>query len=351
MSQLFRFSTAQVKDAFSECGGIFLSTVDTEDGGETLYQLAPACVPFIRRVSVRLNHYAMLERTVEHFKTQGSHSTPREAAIIVNLEKLIRRRKFEEIITVAQNFPKDDPILVNPKICSFIGQAYSEMDPQYREKAREFFRAARSVKLYDVFMMRRWYYMELMSGYGLVEAERICKTMIGLQNTPPRYRCEFLSKLANCYSFQAQSHQHTNKERFISYLKESIFGYLEALRIGGGASNIDLTDTLIWLEKPLARLVSTCRNDTDEIFSFLDRLTELKHDCYPEGASLIMSYVMRLPVPTTKEGRARMRAHCNKIVGKIRRITKSSDRFPGLNSMILPLDALRAEFESLDKSK
>jgi hypothetical protein len=162
--QLFNFSAAQVKDSFSECGGIFLSTIGHQESGETLYQLAPACVPFIRRVSVRLNHYAMVERTVEHFKTHGSHSTPEEAAIIVNLEKLIRRKKFDEIIAIAQNFPKDNPILVNAKICSLVGQAYSESDPQYREKAREFFRKAESVKFYDVFMMRHWYHMELMSG-------------------------------------------------------------------------------------------------------------------------------------------------------------------------------------------
>jgi hypothetical protein len=137
--------------------------------------------------------------------------------------------------------------------------------------------------------------------------------MIFLQDTLPGYRCEFLSKLANCYFFQSQSHQHTNKERFISYLKDSILTYLEALRIGGDASHIDLTETLIWLEKPLLKLISACRNDADEIFLFLDRLAELKHDCHPEGANLIMSYVMRLPAPTTKEGRARIRAHCNAI--------------------------------------
>ena len=44
-------------------------------------------------------------------------------------------------------------------------------------------------------MMRAWYHMELMSGYGLSEAERICKVMTNdCDSLSPRYRSEFYSK-------------------------------------------------------------------------------------------------------------------------------------------------------------
>jgi hypothetical protein len=183
---LFQFSTEQVRDALTECSGIFLSTIDLPEGGETLYQLTPPATPFVQQVSERLSKFEVLKRTVEHFKTQGSHSTPEESAAIVAVERFIRQGQYQRVIDWVRGRTADDPILVNPRIQSLVGQAWSALGPEFRENARSSFKAAESVNFRDVYMMRRWYFLELDSGYGLAEAERICNVMI----SDKKYLCE-----------------------------------------------------------------------------------------------------------------------------------------------------------------
>jgi hypothetical protein len=49
---------------------------------------------------------------------------------------------------------------------TLLGQAYSALGGNYREKARESFKHAAGLGFYDVFMMRRWFHMEFTSGFG-----------------------------------------------------------------------------------------------------------------------------------------------------------------------------------------
>lgn len=45
--KLSNYTSDQIRASLTECAGIFLVTTDVEEGGETLYQLSPPCIPFI----------------------------------------------------------------------------------------------------------------------------------------------------------------------------------------------------------------------------------------------------------------------------------------------------------------
>ena len=114
----------------------------------------------------------------------------------------------------------------------------------------------------DIKMMRQWYHLELMSGYGLVAAERICKVMIDDENLSARYRSEFFSKLGYCYTVAANSTTHTDREKTILNLKASTECYLDALLVGDLDPTLNLSETLDWMEKPLWEADSDyCRDD------------------------------------------------------------------------------------------
>lgn len=81
--QLSNYTPDQIRASLTECAGIFLSTNEVGEGGETLYSLAPASIPFIGQVSQNLSFFDKLKRAVEHFKTQGKSFTPAERAVIV----------------------------------------------------------------------------------------------------------------------------------------------------------------------------------------------------------------------------------------------------------------------------
>lgn len=123
-------------------------------------------------------------------------------------------------------YEKNDPILANPKIQSLIAAAYCELRAEYREAARDHFKAAEAVGFHDVKMMRKWFHLELMSGYGLTEAERICRVMIGDVNVSGRYKSEFYSKLGNCYTLAAASAANVDREKTIFNLKNATDAYL-----------------------------------------------------------------------------------------------------------------------------
>jgi hypothetical protein len=90
--------------------------------------------------------------------------SPREAVFLANLERSIRKEDFRAIADACEQLPSNDLALENPKIRSFLGQAYSALGGNYREKARESFKHAADLGFYDVFMMRRWFHMEFTSG-------------------------------------------------------------------------------------------------------------------------------------------------------------------------------------------
>ena len=215
--------------------------------------------------------------------------------------------------------------------------------------AREYFNGAEAVGFHDVKMMRAWYHMELMSGYGLSEAERICKVMTNDNSLSPRYRSEFYSKWGNCHMFAASSSASVDREKTIRRLRSSVEAYLEAVRIGGSTKGItDLTDTLDWLEKPLWRLFDYCRDGVSEFLQFIESLAENKNDLPLPPSEIMMRVILSIKAPTNKEGRARIRSFCNRMVGKINKNAKPISRFPGLVKLIEPLDTIRSELEKLD---
>ena len=138
---LSNYTSDQIRSSLTECGGIFLTTTDVDEGGETLYQLTPPCVPFVRQVSQNLPFFEKLKRIVEQFKTHGKSATAEESAIIVTLERKICQGQYREVLELEAKYAKHDPILANPNIRSLIGPAYCELGPANREAAREHFKA------------------------------------------------------------------------------------------------------------------------------------------------------------------------------------------------------------------
>jgi hypothetical protein len=114
------------------------------------------------------------------------------------MQRLIRQKDFSDVVRIAEQMPAHDVALDNPKLRSLLGQAYKELGSDFREKARECFKHAEALGYLDIFMLRRWFHMEFMSGYGLSEAERICKLVINGQKFGPRFKSELWSKLGSC---------------------------------------------------------------------------------------------------------------------------------------------------------
>jgi hypothetical protein len=133
-------------------------------------------------------------------------------------------------------------------------------------------------------------------------------------------------------------------------LKGSVKAYLEALWLGREFGDFDPSRNLAWIERPLQRLVTWCQNDYEELFDLLDSLAEEKHDVDLDGAALVMNCLLRLPAPRKKDERARVRAACNRAIGRIRKAAKSMAHCEGLLSFVEPLEALRRDYESLDQA-
>jgi hypothetical protein len=196
--------------------------------------------------------------------------------------------------------------------------------------------------------MRRWYYIELSSGYGLGEAERICRAMINDPNLADRYRSEFYSKLGQCHVMAATSFANIDKEKMIINLKGAIAAYLDALRIGGKVSNFELSGTLEWLEKPLWRLVHSFGKDAGSLLRYVETFPEEKKEIPPVAVEVFLNAIMSIK-PKDREDRGQIRIFCNRIIGKINKQARPTDRFPGLHMLIEPLETIRLELEKIDK--
>lgn len=343
-SGLFQHSAEQVRDALSECASVFLSTFEGE-AGETLYQLTPPCVPFIRHVSEELPYFSALKIRVDHFKSEG-RASPEEAAIIVTMQNLIRDDKREELVAIAEKMPRQDPVLLNPKVRALLGRAYSEMEPTFREKARECFRHAEGLGYRDVFMMRSWFNMELMSGYALAEPERICRVMIEDPKVELRAKSEFWSKRGQCYLKRAEASLGVSVEKARDHFKQSIICYMEGLYIGGKIRGFDTSINLTWIERPLYRFISIMGSDLDAFFDLLEGLVDRKHDLNREGAALMLKYLTYLPVAADEGTRRQARSLCSKSHAMIGKKCKPLSSYPGFEMIS---DALASAVDELDR--
>jgi len=351
LAQLFQFPHEHVRDALIECSSVFLTTSENEKSGETLYQLTPPCVPFIKQVSEGLPYFNKLKTTVAHFRKVKSSTSPREAALVVSLERMIRQKQFDQIVLIGKGLSQDDSALINPKVRSLLGQAYSELGQDYREEARKWFKAAEGLGHWDVFMMRRWYNMELLSGYNSREAERICMVVLNDKKLGNRYKSEFLSKLAKCYSFQASSVINADHEKGIGLLRLSLDTYMEALWIGAEAQGFDLTETLSWLEKTAQRFFGAIRDDIEQIFILLEGFTLRKHDIPEAGAMIVLNYLLQAPIPANrKDVRNRLKGMCARTIKKITQTQRVLSDYPGFKMIVYTLEDIRVKAEQFDAS-
>jgi hypothetical protein len=320
-------------DAMSECGSIFLSTQEGPSG-DTLYQLAPPSVPFLLTVSRQLTYFGAIEKRVLHRKTTDVRISSREAAILSSLERNIRKEDFRAIVDACEQLPSNDLALENPKIRSLLGQAYSALGPNYREKARESFKCAEGLGFYDAFMMRKWFHMEFTSGYGLPEAERICNVVINNKSLASRVRGEFFAKLGSCWFCKSMNVVGLNRTKAIDHLRQSVAAYLEAVRLGRGRDDISIT--FDWMERPVDRIMYLTGEDVGEIFAVVDVIIEKKQDIDPDALEWLFRRFAKSPTSINKE---RLKGLCARTVQRISKTFKNTP--PGFEQVIKMLEAIK----------
>ncbi|WP_312608581.1 AAA family ATPase [Agrobacterium pusense] len=337
---LTQMPAEHLKDALSEAGSIFISRSE-DTSGETLYQLTPPSVPFIGVVSEQLPHIGGLRTRVEHFKSEGLKVGRQEAAVIASMESLIKTKSYEEVIRISQQYSPNDTVMLNPKVQSLLGQAYSELSPEFREKARSCFKHAEGLGYRDIFMMRRWFNMEHHSGYGQIEAERICKMMIEDTKITQRAKSEFWSKLGACELSKAKSASTASNDKALLHLRNSVVNYCEGMWVGQNSPDFDVGLGLSWLEKPLHELIVRVGREVDQFFVLLEDLARMKHDVYLDAAKLIISYLTRSPVIADEMLRAQLRGFSHRAAATIAREIKSPDSKPGFAFVLEALNTFR----------
>lgn len=331
LTNLFQFTPEQVREAISECASIFLSAFENEDG-QTLYQLTPPAVPFIARVSESLFYFNKLKTLVSHFRNE-SHASAEERALIVKLRNLIRGGRYSEMIATRDQYSPSDSVLLNPEVQSLVGQAFAELGPDFREHARQCFKHAEGLGYRDGFMMRRWFHMEFQSGYGLQESEEICLRVIKDQKMSARIRSEFWSKLGSCHLKRAESLLNVTREKGIEHLKDSVVCYLEGLWVGSTSDEMKLAENLIWIERPLHRLILDMRSDIEIYFDLFDRIIQRKHDVDVRGISILIDYLTRSQIPADSTIKQKVRGGCMRIAKKIERSFRDYKNLPGMEKL------------------
>lgn len=339
LAHLFSFSDEQVRDALSECTGIFLTT-ETGESGDTLYTVTPSSRSFITSVSDKLTRAELIRRKVELLVREGARYTPSEAAVIVRLEQLCKRSAYVDAIEIADTIPINDPVLANPKVLALIGEACANLENGDRVRARKCFKAAEALKYRDVKMMRSWFHLERRSGYGLEEAKRIASGMIESKSSAARVRSEFLSKLGDCYFAEARSFVNVSSEKTLHHFRCSIYCYAEAVRVGAADGSYDLSKTLDWLENVVS---AYARFAYDKIDDYLDCIGALEpgSDLDPRVAEIIALGVIKLQIRIDEKSRARVSGVLTKSIGKLNKMIKSPKITPGWIKLRDMLDTFR----------
>lgn len=180
LKQILNIQDNLVRDALGECGSVFLA-VKGADSAETRYQLATPARSFIATVSAGLALFPVIERRVQLYLAEDAAFTPEESALIVQLDRLVRDRRFQDAADVFETHDRREVVIANPKVQALAGQAYSNLGPDYRTKARECFVAAFELKYLDIFMARAWYHVESSAEYGNPGAIEVCEKVLGQQ--------------------------------------------------------------------------------------------------------------------------------------------------------------------------
>lgn len=345
LSNLFQFTRDQLIDAISESSAVFL-VASENDRGETLYQLSAPCAPFVEEVSKGLAHYETLKRKVEHLKAIDVRMSPHEGAIYVTVERMIRKKDFVSVANTCESIPVGDLALENPRIRAILGRAYSALGPDYREKARQCFRHAEGLKYVDIFMLRSWFHLEITSGYGLDEAERLCRLVIDDDQMSPRYKSEFWSKLGSVHFQRSFAFISLNPERAFALVRESIKSYLEAIWMARSLG-MSPAEPIEWMRKPIGHMVTWVGEDFEQLFLLLEQLSEQKHDVDPEGIEVFLELFLRSPAPKQKRQRDRLKALCSRSINRIGRNKRPLTANKGFEKVVQTLEALQGKLEEL----
>lgn len=341
---LVPFSQDQVKDAIAETSGIFLSSSEN-DAGETTYEIAPPAIHLIRAVSPSLTFFPAVKRAVELFRDQASKMTPEEAVVVGRFEHLIRQKKYAEIIQAAGLMRLEDPVQVNPRFQALLGQAYSQYDPPNFSQARECFKIAIGKSYWDIYMMRRWYYIESHSGYSLSEAQKICEIVIHSPDITSRHKSEFNSKLGECFLAQAKPHLHTDRRRAIDFTRRSLAAYFEAAWLSGVENDMDRNKTYDWLESATKYFFRILGDEPEPLFSFLESLAEVKHDVDIEAARIVIEPLRALRTVRQLPLRNKIKGLCSRTIAALSRANRK-ERHKGFEYIINRLTLLRTEIET-----
>ncbi|AKI02677.1 AAA ATPase domain [Hoeflea sp. IMCC20628] len=337
---LTQMSPEHLKESLSEAGSIFISRSE-DTSGETLYQLTPPSRPFIGVVSGQLPHIGGLRTRVKHYRSEGLKMGREEAAVIASMESLIKTKSYGDVARIAEKYAPHDPVMVNPKVQSLLGQAYSELGPEMREKARHCFKHAEGLGYRDIFMMRRWFNMELFSGYGQMEAERICRAMIEDSKITQRARSEFWSKLGACEFSKSRAVSTASSDKAMLYLRNSIVFYCEGMWVGQRSADFDASLGLGWLERPLHELIIRAGRDIEQFFVLIEDLSRQKHDIFLDSAKLIISYLTRSPVTADEMLRAQLRGFASRTIATIKREIKNANETPGFGFVLEALNSFK----------
>lgn len=338
---LLGYPPQRVSDALGECGSIFLTTSESETA-ETLYQLTPPSRPFIRSVSQRLDRFDQIQRKVQLLKAQGGRVTPAEAALIIKMRGALARADFQSVVLVGESLPPHDPCLANPHVLALLGQAYANAAPNFREKARECFRQATALGLQDPAMMRTWFYLEKRSGYGIEEAKRVCTIVTTAERVGPRFRSEFLSKLASCYHQEALALSSVSREKTIPLYQKTIETYVKAAEIAQAVKGMSAFETLNWLERPVFGFIQYLRDDISDFLTVIDNLVARKQDISMEVARILMAAKPKAYIPNDSRTRSRLSGLFRRTSGKLDRFVRESPDYPGLTYIIDTLNDFSA---------
>lgn len=335
LSRILGFGDEGVRNAISECGAIFLLT-EKDQSSEVRFQLAHPAKEFIGAVSSELKMYGALSRRVDLFLREDAAYTPEESSFIVELEHLIRLKRYQDVVDLYEARPRDDPSLNNQKVQALVGQGYAQLGPDARTKARECFQAAYRLKFIDVFMARAWFYIENESDYGNKNAIDVCESFLDQPHLSARYKSEFKSKLASCYLEQARRLQSISTEKSVSFYKKSISSYLSALWIARYTEQIDEDITLRWLRVPCSEFVRYLGLELAPFFDLLAELTSQKHDVHLDGAQVLMMALRESKADRDDQARKRVSGLTRKAIRAIEKDIDEEEN-PGFHFVLKTL--------------
>lgn len=192
--------------------------------------------------------------------------------------------------------------------------------------------------------MRRWFHLEFTSGYGLSEAEEICEKVIKNSRFGPRFKSEFWSKLGSCLFVRSNSVIGVSRDKGIEFLRRSVTAYMEAIWVGRQIKDMDISDTFVWIEKPLQRFGLSLRGDAAGYFVLFEDLVDRRHDVDADGTTLIFEHLAKFPIPANHEAQARLKGLCMKAVSKINRLMRPLPNYPGFASVVETLQTLADHF-------